>query len=125
MKRVPWERRFAELEDLSGWLRPRLRDLGFQLIGNGAKISPAVITMALPESLNSVRIGELIQEAGYLLSYNSEYLRRRNWIQICFMGDCAKEKLVSLLNALNRECFRKKPARSSTQSETETAPFGE
>jgi len=114
LKRVPWERRFAELEHLSGWLRPRLCDLGFQLIGNGAKLSPAVITMALPVSLNSVKVGELIQEAGYLLSYNSEYLRQRNWIQICFMGDCAKEKLVSLVNALNRACFRTKAARTST-----------
>ncbi len=114
LKRVPWERRFAELEHLSGWLRPRLCDLGFQLIGNGAKLSPAVITMALPVSLNSVKVGELIQEAGYLLSYNSEYLRQRNWIQICFMGDCAKEKLVSLVNALNRACFRTKATRTST-----------
>ncbi len=114
LKRVPWERRFAELEHLSGWLRPRLCDLGFQLIGNGAKLSPAVITVALPVSLNSVKVGELIQEAGYLLSYNSEYLRQRNWIQICFMGDCAKEKLVSLVNALNRACFRTKATRTST-----------
>ena len=125
IRRVPWERRFAEVEEISGWLRPRLRDLGFQLIGGETRTSPAVITMALPASLSSVRIGELIQEAGYLLSFNSEYLRQRNWIQICFMGDCAKEKLVSLLNALNRACFRKKPARTSTQSETEAAPLGE
>jgi len=125
IRRVPWERRFAELEELSGWLRPRLGDLGFRLVGSGLKTSPAVVTISLPESLNSVKIGEQIQEAGYLLSYNSEYLRRRNWIQICFMGDCAKEKLVSLLNALNRACFRKKPARLSLQSETETAPLGE
>lgn len=125
VKRVSWEKRFVGLEDLSGWLRPRLRDMGFQLIGNGAKISPAVITIALPESLNSTRIGGLIQEAGYLLSYNSEYLRRRNWIQICFMGDCAKEKLVSLLNALNRACFRKKSLRASTQTESKPAPQGE
>src|SRR5205823_13683679 len=113
LKRVPWQRRFAELEELSGWLRPRLQELGFELIGFGAKTSPAVVTIALPESLNSVKIGELIQESGYLLSYNSEYLRRRHWIQICFMGECAKQKLVSLVNALNRTCFRGQPARES------------
>jgi hypothetical protein len=47
-------------------------------------------------------------EAGYLLSYNSEYLRKKNWIQICLMSETGKEKLVSLLNALNRVCFRSK-----------------
>jgi aspartate aminotransferase-like enzyme len=123
VKRVPWERRFAELEELSDWLRPRLQDLGFQLIGEGSKISPAVITIAIPGTLNSVKLGEMMQEAGYLLSCNSEYLRQRNWIQICFMGDCAKEKLVSLLNALNRTV--KKSSRSSAHSETETAPVAE
>jgi aspartate aminotransferase-like enzyme len=108
IKRVHWEERFAELAELSAWLRPKLREMGFKLVGEDAKTSPAVITIALPEELNSLKIGELIQESGYLLSYNSEYLRRKNWIQICLMGESAKEKLVSLLNALNRVCFRRR-----------------
>jgi aspartate aminotransferase-like enzyme len=85
-----------------------LRDLGFELLGEQTKNSPAVVTMALPENLPSARVGALIQESGYLLSYNSEYLRRRNWIQICLMGESRKEKLLSLLNALKRVCFRGK-----------------
>jgi hypothetical protein len=54
--------------------------------------------------MNSVKVGNLIKEAGYLLSYNSEYLRRLNWIQICLMGECSREKLVALLNGLRRVC---------------------
>jgi predicted DNA-binding protein (MmcQ/YjbR family) len=53
-----------------------------------------------------VKIGALVQESGYLLSCNSEYLRRRNWMQVCLMGECTREKVVSLLNALDRVCFR-------------------
>jgi aspartate aminotransferase-like enzyme len=75
------------------------------LIGNGAKTSPAVVTIALPPEMNSVKIGEAMQEAGYLLSYNSGYLRRKNWIQICLIGECTYEKVVSVTNALNRVCF--------------------
>ncbi len=115
VKHIPWDKRFAELEELSAWLRPRLLDLGFELIGSGTKMSPAVVSFTLPDSLDSVRVGDLICEAGYLLSYNSEYLRRRNWLQICFMSECPKEKLVALLNALKRACS---PRRSgSTQAE--------
>jgi aspartate aminotransferase-like enzyme len=109
IKRVHWERRFSELKELSAWLRARLRELGFDLVGFDTVASPAVVTMALPEELNSVEIGSLVQESGYLLSYNSEYLRRRNWIQIALMGECGRDKLVSLLNALNRVCFRRAP----------------
>ena len=70
-------------------------------------MSPAVVTIALPPEMNSVKIGEAMQEAGYLLSYNSGYLRRKNWIQICLMGECTYEKVVSVTNALNRVCFRR------------------
>jgi aspartate aminotransferase-like enzyme len=107
VKRVRWEERFAGLAELSAWLRTRLRELGFELIGDGASVSPAVVTIALPSHLDSARIGGLVQESGYLVSYNSDYLGRKNWIQVCLMGECAKEKVVSLLNALNRVCFRR------------------
>jgi predicted DNA-binding protein (MmcQ/YjbR family) len=56
-----------------------------------------------------VTIGSLMQEAGYLLSCNSDYLRRKNWIQVCLMGECTLEKVVSLLNALQRVCVRRAP----------------
>jgi aspartate aminotransferase-like enzyme len=105
IKRAQWDKRFAELQELSSWVRPRLRELGFKLIGEGDVTSPAVVTIALPGELNSVRIGNLIQESGYLLSYNSEYLQHRNWLQMCFMSECGREKVVSLLSALNRICF--------------------
>jgi hypothetical protein len=74
-----------------------------------------VVTIALPPEQNSVRLGGLIQEAGYLLSCNSEYLRRRNWIQVCLMGECTREKIVSLLNALKRICLRQ-PGRAGLRA---------
>src|SRR5882724_762444 len=111
IKRVHWDERFSELIELSAWLRTKLSEMGFELIGSNAQTSPAVVTLALPEELNSVKVGGLIQESGYLLSYNSEYLLKRNWIQICLMGESAKEKVVSLLNSLNRVCFKRRPAK--------------
>jgi aspartate aminotransferase-like enzyme len=105
IKHVNWERRFAGLVELSGFLRTRLAELGFELVGAQTETSPAVVTIALPPGMNSVKMGSLIQEAGYLLSYNSDYLRRRNWIQVCLLGECTREKIVSLLNALKRVCL--------------------
>jgi aspartate aminotransferase-like enzyme len=120
VKRVPWDKRFAELVERSAWLRPKLRELGFELVGEQTETSPAVVTIALPEAMNSVKIGALIQESGYLLSYNSEYLKQRNWIQICMMGESAQERLVSLLNALNRVCFKRRGGKADS-SETVAA----
>ena len=101
-----WSRRFETLMELSCSLRPKLRELGFDLVGDDDSTSPAIVTIALSPTLSSIKVGNMIQEAGYLLSFNSEYLRKRNWIQICLMSEVGKEKLVALLNALNRVCFR-------------------
>jgi aspartate aminotransferase-like enzyme len=108
LKHGQWDKRFAALAESVPWLRSRVRELGFRLVAADENASPAILTLALPDSLNSVTIGDLMCEAGYLLSYNSEYLRKKNWIQICLMSETGKEKLVSLLNALNRVCFRSK-----------------
>ena len=77
VRRVNWEKRFVETAEWSTGLRGRLMDMGFNLIGSGALLSPAVITISLPPEMNSRKIGEAMQEAGYLLSCNSEYCFRR------------------------------------------------
>lgn len=103
---VNWERRFAEVAETSTWLRTKLVEMDFDLVGGATRTSPAVFTLKLPAELNSVSVGNQMQEAGFLLSYNSEYLKQRNWLQICLMGEIAREKVVSLANVLNRVCFR-------------------
>ncbi len=108
VKHVNWERRFAETAEWSTWLLEQLVGMGFNLIGNNALTSPAVVTIALPPEMDSVKIGGAMQEAGYLLSCNSEYLRRKNWIQVCLMGESTREKVVALANALNRVCFHRR-----------------
>jgi aspartate aminotransferase-like enzyme len=125
LKKVEWSHRFVELREVSNWLRPKLREMGFDLLVPDEQASPAVVTLALPPELNSVRVGGQLQEAGFLLSCNSEYLVHRNWIQICVMGEFALEKLVSLLNHLNRICFRRgqtQPTNVSAQDSRAAAP---
>jgi aspartate aminotransferase-like enzyme len=107
VRRLNLERRFEEIAGMSAGLRLHLAEMGFDLVGKDTQTSSAVITIALPPELNSVKIGEAMQEAGYLLSYNSGYLRRKNWIQICLMGECPREKVVPVANALNRVCFQR------------------
>lgn len=103
---VNWQKRFAEVQETSIWLRAKLLESSFNLVGAGALTSPAVITIALPPELSSSTVGNLMKESGFLLSYNSDYLRGRNWIQICLMGEIAREKVVALANTLQRVCSR-------------------
>jgi aspartate aminotransferase-like enzyme len=109
VRRVNWEKRFSDIDELSASLRQKLSENGFQLLGNGGPVSPAVITIQLPEDISSVKFGGAMQEAGYLLSFNSEYLKRKNWVQVCLMGEIAREKVVALANSVNRVYSKLKP----------------
>lgn len=91
---------FEQIAALSSWLRPRLSELGLRLIGPENQTSPAVITIALPETISSESVGDQLHRSGYLLSYKSKYLLERNWMQICLMGECKQETLASLLGNL-------------------------
>jgi aspartate aminotransferase-like enzyme len=109
VKHVEWTKRFAGIAALGGELRQRLRDAGFTLLAEDAITSPAVATIVLPPELNSVAVGNRMQEAGFLLSFNSGYLRERNWLQVCMLGECAPDKLVSLVKVMSRVCFQHQP----------------
>jgi len=96
VRQPDWPAKMASVADVSARLRHRLRELGFNLLAPDSDATPGVITIALPPGQNSDQLGQLSHRAGFLLSYNSDYLRQRNWIQICLMGDYCQEKLESL-----------------------------
>jgi aspartate aminotransferase-like enzyme len=87
---------------LSRWLRPRLRDLGLPILVDEVHATPAVITIPLPSSLSAAALGDRLQRHGLLVAYQSEYLERRNWIQIGLMGHCIEAHLEQLVDALGR-----------------------
>ena len=106
LKRTCWKDRFAQLLEVSRWLRARLDELGFQVVAPEAAASPAVFSLVLPPEVSSRSVGWLLQQEGYLLSYKSEYLLKRNWIQICLMGEWSRDNLETLPNVLANLCAR-------------------
>lgn len=117
LKRTCWEDKFAQIRETAGWLRGRLRELGFQIVAPDAHASPAVLSIALPGDVSSKSIGWQLQKSGYLLSYKSAYLLQRNWIQICLMGEWSRDHLATLpevLASLSAQ-VRARKARTSLQ----------
>jgi aspartate aminotransferase-like enzyme len=93
---------FEQVAALSRWLRPRLRDLGLPILVDEVHATPAVITIPLPSSLSAAALGDRLQRHGLLVAYQSEYLERRNWVQIGLMGHCIEAHLEQLVDALGR-----------------------
>ncbi|QBG48410.1 aminotransferase class V-fold PLP-dependent enzyme [Verrucomicrobia bacterium S94] len=94
-----WNKRFADVREWSIRIRRKLAEIDAPILAPDSCAMPAVVTIALPEIHSSERIGDKLKEHGVLISYRSDYLLERNWIQACMMGAEHKppEKFIRLL----------------------------
>ncbi len=109
LERFDLEGRYKELKNTSRWLRDELRKIGFNILAPDGHSSPALITIDLPSWISSESLGRLLEERGYLLSYRSHYLMKRNWIQISLMSGYKKEIFIGMLDLMkaNNRLFSK------------------
>jgi len=101
--RLDMPARTTELANISRSLRERLVSLGLTVLAAEQDSNPAVLTIPLPDSICSLTLGEKLEEQGILLSYRSEYLAGRNWIQICMMGETPRAAIARLVDVLAGE----------------------
>ena len=91
----------AGIDEDGRWLRGQLRNIGFHLVASEKDSIGAVTTIALPrDAINSEQMGCELESLGYYTSYASGYLRERNWLQICLMGEVARPQLERLIPVL-------------------------
>ena len=91
----------AQIDDDGRWLRAQLRGIGLNLVASENESIGAVTTIALPRgAIDSVRMGTALESLGFCTSYASGYLRKRNWLQVCLMGEVCRPQLERLLPVL-------------------------
>ncbi|MCM3609952.1 aminotransferase class V-fold PLP-dependent enzyme [Planococcus sp. MERTA32b] len=83
-----------------------LTQAGFTVLGDEC-YSPGILTIPLPDILRSRDIGEKLKREGVLVSYESDYLLKRNWIQFALMGAHTLKEFESALAALQKTMHRK------------------
>jgi aspartate aminotransferase-like enzyme/ribosomal protein S18 acetylase RimI-like enzyme len=99
---VDWPVRYVRLAEGAAWLHAALRRRGFVVVAGAADAAPAVLTVALPRDRPADRVAERMAAEGYLLAYQSGYLRCRNWLQVGLMGRWTWPSLRALPPALER-----------------------
>ena len=108
------------IEHEGRWLRGQLRELGFTLVAAEDESAGAVITIALPppastdNGLEAQAMGRALESHGFYTSYASGYLRQRNWLQICLMGETDRHQLERLLPVLAAQLDRMTRAGAAT-----------
>lgn len=100
LKRLSPTERFEHIRQVGAWLRGELRAQGFHIVAADDHASPAVVTIALPEGLDSGTVGRAMEAQGIIVSYNSEYLLKKRWIQFFLMGECAQIDLAAAVARL-------------------------
>ena len=92
---------FAKVVETHSFLKNQLKHFGFTIISD-ENSSPIILTIEIPSSISSAVIGEILYNHGYQLHYESDYLQRRNWIQIACIDQYATVDLEKMANLLNR-----------------------
>jgi len=104
--RLDINNRLRQISILSDWLRKQLRDMELKIIVDDESACSSVITISLPRQLSSGVIGTKLEHEGYFTSYRSDYLLKRNWIQICPMSSLSKTDLEPLLRIFRKLSFK-------------------
>lgn len=94
--------RFAAIAERDAWLREVLADSRFEILSSGKNACPAVVTLIPRSGPNAWDTGLALENAGYVLSYRSNYLRERNWLQISLMGAPSAETLQPVVELLRK-----------------------
>lgn len=92
---------FEKVVATHSFLKNQLKQFGFTIISE-EKSSPIILTIEIPKTISSVEIGNILYNHGYQLHYESDYLQRRNWIQIACIDHYNKTDLEKMANLLNR-----------------------
>jgi aspartate aminotransferase-like enzyme len=114
--RVDWTTRFRVIAERTAELRRNLRESGFDLVAPEAHAAPGIVTIALPATMSGFSVGGELQDQGYMVATNSEYLRRRNWIQISLMSQPSRAELAGVVEALGRICPARRSLRPASMS---------
>ncbi len=88
-----------DTKDLGERVRSRLIERGFNVLG-GEQYSPGIITIVVPKGKSSRKLGDQCKLENIFISYESNYLLERNWIQISLMGYHKKEIVMRALDVL-------------------------
>ena len=115
----------AQIDAAGRWVRQQLQELGLTLLPAADECMGAVTTIAFPAAGNgdgdtdandsdteasdsavptgavdAAQLGRALEAHGFYTSYASGYLRDRNWLQICLLGEVQREQLERLLPVL-------------------------
>ena len=108
---------FEKVVKTHSFLKNQLKQFGFTIVSEEHS-SPIILTIEMPNSVSSAVVGDILYNHGYKLHYESDYLQRRNWLQIACIDNYKTKDLEKMANLLNRVITYETKALRQTTFET-------
>lgn len=97
---------FRNISTLSAFLFQRLDEQDYYITAKNGCRNPAVFNIELPSTTNSSLFGNYLVDNNIYVSFESEYLKRMNAIQISLMGNHTMEEIELLLSLMDSCNFK-------------------
>jgi aspartate aminotransferase-like enzyme len=108
--------RYVEIAQDTARLRSALTRHQLAPLTGEAHAANGIVTIPLSSNIDSTDIGQRLRSAGIEIGFESDYLRRRNWIQIALMGHYPRA-MVERLPELIRESVEQSMRSHTTPSD--------
>lgn len=93
--------RFAEIRTLGNRIRNAVIEAGLKPLAAEEISSPALVTFAPPQGVNSAEFVQLCRDWGYQIAGQSGYLAERGLVQIAVMGHMTEDQIEALVSRLS------------------------
>ncbi|EDL65898.1 aminotransferase class V-fold PLP-dependent enzyme [Bacillus sp. SG-1] len=75
---------------------------GLEFLGDDS-YSPGIITIPLNEFISSKKFGDNLKRKNIIVSYESDYLLKRNWVQLALMGKYHRGEVMKAMGTIIEE----------------------
>ena len=107
-----WPQKFELVKRESVLLRAALRSHGVPPLASDADAAPGIITVPLVNDVSACDVANELARLGFQVAFQSRYLRQRNWLQICLMGQLDETALRRLPGVLAKQVMKFRTAAS-------------
>lgn len=118
-----WPRKFESVRRKSRTLRAALRSHALPPLAPEAHAAPGIVTVAIPHDVSASDVALALSEQGIQIAYQSQYLHRRNWLQICLMGVLNEAALRRLPSELAKQVAMRHGAGVAAIQASRSGPF--
>ena len=95
-----WPQKFDDVRRKSQTLRAALRRHARAPLARDEDAAPGIVTLAIPAPVSAADVALALEQQGIDIAWQSQYLRERNWLQICLMGELDETALRQLPAAI-------------------------